>query len=117
MACALRVRGGAGPSGSLPLLRDDSHRGRRGASQPTPRRRERDPCHYSDRLLGCSQCIPEPPDSCLTSSPTTALASPNSIQVLSEKYSSLSIPANPGFLLRLMARTVRALSASTIGMP
>src|SRR5881409_2473120 len=50
--CALRVRGGAGPSGSLPLLRDDSHRGRRGASQPTPRRRERDPCYYSDTLLG-----------------------------------------------------------------
>jgi len=33
------------------LLRYDSHRGRRGASQPTPRRRERDPCHYSDRFL------------------------------------------------------------------
>src|SRR2546427_5878804 len=29
------------------------------------------------------QCMPLPPDSCLTSSPTTALASPNSIQVLS----------------------------------
>ncbi len=41
-------------SASLPLLRDDSHRGRRGASRPTPRRHERDPCHYSDTLLGCS---------------------------------------------------------------
>src|SRR5437867_1774077 len=34
--CALRVRGGAGPGASLPLLRDDSHRVRRGASRPTP---------------------------------------------------------------------------------
>ena len=49
--CAQGVRGGAGPSASLPLLRDDSHRGRRGASRPTPRRHERDPCHYSDTLL------------------------------------------------------------------
>ena len=39
------------PSASLPLLRDDSHRGRRGASQPTPRRHERDPCYDSDTLL------------------------------------------------------------------
>ena len=52
MACAQGVRGGAGPSASLPLLRDDSHRGRRGASRPTPRRHERDPCYYSDTLLG-----------------------------------------------------------------
>src|SRR3989442_8804843 len=50
--CAQGVRGGAGPSASLPLLRDDSHHGRRGASRPTPRRHERDPCHYSDTLLG-----------------------------------------------------------------
>src|SRR6266566_1376746 len=49
--CAQRVRGAAGPSASLPLLRDDSHRGRRGASRPTPRRHERDPCDYSDTLL------------------------------------------------------------------
>src|SRR2546428_8940817 len=49
--CAQGVRGGAGPSAWLPLLRDDSHRGRRGASRPTPRRHERDPCYYSDTLL------------------------------------------------------------------
>ena len=47
----------------------------------------------------------------------TAFASPKSIQVRSEKYSSLSMPAKPGFLLRLMAKIVRALSASMIGMP
>src|SRR3989442_5736592 len=50
--CAEGFRGGAGPSASLPLLRDDSHRGRRGASRPTPRRHERDPSYYSDTLLG-----------------------------------------------------------------
>src|SRR6185503_14858741 len=50
--CAQGVRGGAGPSASLPLLRDDSHRGRRGALRPTPRRHERDPSCYSDTLLG-----------------------------------------------------------------
>jgi len=32
-----------------------------------------------------SQCMPEPPDSCFTSSPTTALASPKSMKVLSAK--------------------------------
>ena len=31
------------------------------------------------------QCIPEPPESCFASSPTTALASPKSIQVCSPK--------------------------------
>src|SRR6266571_561637 len=50
--CAQGVRGGAGSSASLLLLRDASHRSRRGASRPTPRRHERGPCHYSDRLLG-----------------------------------------------------------------
>jgi hypothetical protein len=35
--------------------------------------------------------------------PTTAFASPNSINVLSCVYSSLSIPANPGFIVRLIA--------------
>src|SRR5205814_6895110 len=63
-----------------------------------------------------AQCIPEP-DSSFTSSPITAFASPNSIHVRSEKYSSLSMPANPGFLLRLIANTARALSAAMIGIP
>src|SRR5581483_3172769 len=63
------------------------------------------------------QCMPEPPASCLTSSPMTFFASPNSIHVRSAKYSSLSMPANPGFLLRLIAKTLRALSASMIGIP
>jgi hypothetical protein len=53
----------------------------------------------------------------LTNSPTTALASPKSMKVWSAKYSSLSIPAKPGFLLRLIANTVLALSASMMGMP
>src|SRR4051812_3706455 len=53
------------------------------------------------------QWSPLPPTSCFTSSPMTFLASPNSIHVFSEKYSSLSIPAKPGFLLRLIANTVR----------
>ena len=35
----------------MPLLDDVSHRLRRGASHPTPRRSERGPSHYSDRLL------------------------------------------------------------------
>jgi len=52
--CALRVRGGAGPSASLPRLGDVPHRVRRGASHTAPRRRERDPCHYADTL-------PKPP--------------------------------------------------------
>jgi hypothetical protein len=43
--------GGAGPAASLPLLDDVSHRLRRGASHPTPRRSQRDPSHYSDTLL------------------------------------------------------------------
>ena len=47
----------------------------------------------------------------------TAFASPKSIHVRSEKYSSLSMPANPGFFDRLIANTSRALSASMIGMP
>ena len=63
------------------------------------------------------QCMPDPPAISLTNSPTTTFASPNSIHVLSEKYSALSMPAKPGFLLRLIANTVRALSASMIGMP
>jgi hypothetical protein len=46
-----------------------------------------------------------------------ALASPNSISVLSAKNSSFSMPAKPGFMLRLMTKTVLALSASIIGMP
>jgi hypothetical protein len=50
-----------------------------------------------------AQCMPPSPASCLASSPTTALASPKSMKVLSRKYSSLSIPAKPGFLERLMA--------------
>ena len=64
-----------------------------------------------------AQCIPEPPESALARLPTTAFASPNSIQVRSAKYRALSMPAKPGFLLRLIAKTVRALSASIIGMP
>src|SRR3989440_12508615 len=60
--------------------------------------------------------IPAAPN-CLTRSPSTAFASPKSIQVLSWTYSSLSIPAKPGFLLRFTASTVFALSASMIGMP
>jgi hypothetical protein len=47
----------------------------------------------------------------------TAFASLKSIQVRSEKYRSLSMPANPGFFDRLMAKMPRALSASMIGMP
>ena len=62
------------------------------------------------------QWIP-PPANCLTRSPSTAFASPNSIQVLSSTYSSLSMPANPGFLLRFTASTVFALSASMMGIP
>src|SRR5213082_2308508 len=60
--------------------------------------------------------MPEPPASCFTNSPITFFASPNNIHVRSPKYSSLSMPANPGFLLRLMANTLRALSASMIDM-
>jgi hypothetical protein len=45
------------------------------------------------------------------------LASPNSISVLSAVYSSLSMPAKPGFIERLMAMHSFALSASMIGMP
>src|SRR5881409_1737197 len=60
--CALRVRGGAGPSASLPLLRDVPHRGRRGASHPTPRRHERDPCYYSDTLLAMTAGTGKSPD-------------------------------------------------------
>lgn len=70
----------------------------------------------SDAALS-AQCIPEPPLSCLTSSPITFLASPNNIQVRSEKYSSLSMPEKPGFFDRFMAKTSFALSASMIGIP
>src|SRR6266550_4063787 len=62
------------------------------------------------------QWIPPPPN-CLTRSLNTAFASPNNIHVLSSMYSSLSMPAKPGFLLRFTARTVFALSASMMGMP
>src|SRR6267143_1142804 len=57
------------------------------------------------------------PANCFTRSPSTAFASPKSIQVLSCTYSSLSMPAKPGFLLRFTASTVFALSASMMGIP
>ncbi len=44
--------GGVAPSASLPLLRDGTPSRRRGASRPTPRRSERDPTQYPDRLPG-----------------------------------------------------------------
>lgn len=49
--CALRVPGGAGSSAALPLLNDTRHRHRRGALHLAPRRPERGPREYSDRLL------------------------------------------------------------------
>src|SRR5262245_29356290 len=49
--CALRVRRAAGPTASFPLLADVLHHLPRGAPQPSPRRAERAPCQYSDRLL------------------------------------------------------------------
>ena len=63
---------------------------------------------------GPGQC---PPDSCFTRSPTACFASPNSMYVWSAEYSSLSMPAKPGFMERLMAMHIFALSASMIGMP
>ncbi len=51
--------GGAAPSGSLPLLRDGTPSRRRGASRSTPRRSERDPAQYPDRLLtGAPESVP-----------------------------------------------------------
>ena len=63
--------------------------------------------------------MPRSPDPLrfFTTSPMTFFASPNSMSVLSAKYSSFSMPANPGFIDRLMASTTLALSASMIGMP
>lgn len=49
--------------------------------------------------------------------PTTAFASPKSMRVWSSVYSSLSMPAKPGFIERLIAKTVLAMSALMIGMP
>src|SRR5258705_12337049 len=70
---------------------------------------------YGIVALQCSDQCPPLPLSAFTSSPTTALASPKSMYVRSPKYSSFSMPAKPGFILRLMAKHVRALSASMMG--
>lgn len=45
------------------------------------------------------------------------LAFPKSMTVLGWTNSSFSIPANPGFILRLHTMTVLALSTSRIGIP
>jgi hypothetical protein len=63
------------------------------------------------------QWPPASPASALTMSPSTPFASPNTISVLSAEYNSLSMPANPGFIDRLMAMHALARSASMIGMP
>ena len=51
------------------------------------------------------------------SSPTTVLASPNTICVFSLKKSSFSMPAKPARMLRLTTKIEAALSTSRIGMP
>ena len=49
--CALWVSGGVPASAALPLLDKGPPCRRRGAWHLPARRSERDPCHYSDRLL------------------------------------------------------------------
>ncbi len=50
-------------------------------------------------------------------SATEDFASPKSIDVLASKYSSFSMPANPGFIERLSTMTDLAWSTLRIGIP